>query len=122
MPNVLDKRTMDYHTGYIMAVTYVRPGDNSVTSWQLTLRYSIFRTLNAKISKFLGGTSFDSRTHFPSKASTFLVGINDKVRNSRMEQLDHWMREILSSALIMTIPEVVEGLLELLEVEARVSD
>ena len=39
-----------------------------------------------------------------------------------MNQLDTWMREVLTSALIMTIPEVVEGILELFEVEARVSD
>ena len=96
--------------------------DNQIVSWQLTLRYSVFRNLNAKIAKYLQGTSFDSRTAFPSKVTTFFTGITDKVRNERMNQLDAWMKEILSSALIMTVPEVADGILEVLEVEARVSD
>ena len=50
------------------------------------------------------------------------MGITDKVRNERMNQLDVWMREILNSALVMTIPEVADAVLEVLEVESRVSD
>lgn len=122
MPNVLDSESKDYHTGYIMVVTYNRLADNHPQSWQLTLRYSVFRALNAKITKHIGGTIFDARCRFPSKAATLFSGMTDKVRNDRMQQLDAWMREILSSALIMTVPEVVDAILEVLEVEARVSD
>ena len=122
LPNLLDKDTKDYHTGYIMLVQYQRLADNQLISWQLTLRYSVFRALNNRIAKYIQGTSIDSRVHFPSKVSTFFTGITDKVRNDRMNQLDAWMREILNSALIMTIPEVADAVLEVLEVEARVSD
>ena len=122
MPNVLDAETKDYHTGYIMTVTYNRLSNNYPQNWQLTLRYSVFRNLNARISKYIAGTSFDHRAHFPSKVATFFTGMTDRVRNDRMQQLDMWLREVLSSALLMTIPEVAEAVLEVLEVEARVSD
>ena len=122
LPNLLDAETKDFHTGYIMLVSYQRLADNQLISWQLTLRYSVFRNLNNKISKYIAGTSIDSRVHFPSKVSTFFMGITDKVRNERMNQLDLWMREILNSALVMTIPEVADAVLEVLEVESRVSD
>lgn len=122
LPNLLDSETKDFHTGYIMLVSYQRLCDNQLISWQLTLRYSVFRNLNNKISKYISGTSIDSRVHFPSKVTTFFTGITDKVRNERMNQLDAWMREILNSALIMTIPEVADAVLEVLEVESRVSD
>eukprot|EP01032_Pedospumella_encystans_P007580 gene7580-9081_t len=122
LPNLLDAETKDFHTGYIMLVSYQRLADNQLISWQLTLRYSVFRNLNNKVSKYIAGTSIDSRVHFPSKVSTFFMGITDKVRNERMNQLDLWMREILNSALVMTIPEVADAVLEVLEVESRVSD
>jgi hypothetical protein len=111
MPNVLDNETKDYHTGYIMVVTYTRISDGMSQSWQLTLRYSVFRNL-----------SINGKAAFPSRVTTLFLGITDKVRNERMNQLDAWMREVLSSALIMTIPEVVESMFEVLEVEARVND
>lgn len=122
MPNCLDNETKDYHTGYIMTVSYQRLQGSGVQSWQLTLRYSVFRNLNAKIAKFLPSSAIDSRAAFPSKVATFFTGITDKVRNERMGQLDLWMRGVLSSALLMTIPEVVEAVLEVLEVDARVSE
>lgn len=122
MPNCLDNETKDYHTGYIMAVTYQRLQGNGVQTWQLTLRYSVFRNLNAKISKYLPSAAIDPRAAFPSKVTTLFSGITDKVRNDRMNQLDLWMRGVLSSALLMTIPEVVEAIIEVLEIEARVSE
>jgi hypothetical protein len=122
MPNVLDPETKDYHTGYIAVVTYHRLADGAPISWQLTLRYSVFRALNSKISRHQSGTQFDAKCRFPSKVTTLFTGISDKVRNDRMQQLDGWMRELLTSAVIMTIPEVAEAILEVLEVEARVSD
>jgi hypothetical protein len=122
MPNVLDNETKDYHTGYIMVVTYTRITDGMSQSWQLTLRYSVFRNLSLKIAKYLNGVSFSGKAAFPSRVTTLFMGITDKVRNERMSQLDAWMREVLSSALIMTVPEVVDSVYEVLEVEARVND
>jgi len=121
MPNVLVGASKDYHTGYVMVVSYSRLIDNVHQQWHLTLRYSDFRTLSRKLSKFLP-SSLSGQFGLNSKMSTLISGCNDKVRQERMIQVDRWLKELLCSGSIMTVPEVAETIMETLEIETRGSD
>jgi hypothetical protein len=116
------KTTKAVHTGYVMQVSYLRISDGLQQAWELTYHYHVFRDLHHKLSRYLPASSFDADSQFPNMVITFLTGFSDKVKFERLAQLDRWMVKICSSALIMTVPEVAQALLDFLEVEARVSE
>ncbi len=58
MPNFQDQDKKDFHTCYVVTVTYNKIGcpNNELVSYQLTLRYSQFKELHEATQRYLRDT------------------------------------------------------------------
>jgi len=81
----------------------------------------VFKALYNKVKKHLRPCGVD--VQFPgSDVVALLSGMTDAKRTERMNDLDLWMRAVTTNAMLLTIPAAADAVLEVLEVEARVSE
>lgn len=107
LPNLMEADGTDYHTGYVMSIGYITLLEDTVQSWQLTLRYNRFKAIHTVVSKY---SHLQALKH-PFPASTlgqWLAGVSDADRTIRMDSLDAWLREVTLSPVLMTVQEVAE--------------
>lgn len=120
MPNFQEDDKKDYHTCYVVTVTYHRiahPQD-ALISYRITLRYNQFKDLHIALQRHLKHTEIIEP--FPmASVSQSLFGLDDNQRNERMNRLDAWLREVLINAIAMTTKEIVQAVYRLLEVEQQ---
>jgi hypothetical protein len=118
MPNYQEADRHDFHTCYMIHVSYNCIDSNRLLTWQLSIRYRMFKDVYDIVERYL--PFGNANENFP--LSTFaqsLLGIDDKVRNDRMRKFDVWLREILSNPIAMTTREILLAIYKLLEVDIR---
>lgn len=111
LPNFLDSRNADYHTRYVCNISYYMI-NSTIQSWQVDFRYSNIKDLYFIVQKYASeiNSICPMIETFPlSTVSQGLFGIDDKVRNERMNKFDLWLRELIMNPLAMTIWEIVEA-------------
>ncbi len=86
--------------------------NSTIQSWQVDFRYSNIKDLYFIVQKYASeiNSICPMIETFPlSTVSQGLFGIDDKVRNERMNKFDLWLRELIMNPLAMTIWEIVEA-------------
>lgn len=122
LPNFMDTAIRDYHTGYVISITYDQVGNTRILTWQVTVRYSQMKAFYDFIHRHKPGNVI-LHEQFPfATMSQNVVGVTDEVRNFRMEKFDLWLKEIVYHPLLMTKKETLEATMDLLELDKHVID
>lgn len=120
LPNFLDTGLRDYHTGYVISITYDQIMTTRILTWQVTVRYSQMKAYHDLIKRY-APKNVILHKEFPfATLSHSLNGINDEIRNDRMEKFDSWLKEIVSHPLLMTQRDIVDATMSLLELDLHV--
>ena len=123
MPNYQEADKHDFHTCYMVHVTYNCIDSNRVLAWQLSVRYRSFKELYDIVQRYWPldiNSSTSINAQFPlSTLSQSLWGIDDTVRNERMRKFDCWLRELVLNSAAMTTREILLAVYKLLEVDIR---
>ncbi len=118
MPNYQEADKHDYHTCYVVTVTYNAIGSHQLISWQLTIRYNKFKEMYDVVNRHLKHGNIGAP--FPlSNISNALFGIDDNLRNDRMQKFDVWLRELTANPVAMTTKEILLTVYRILEVDSR---
>lgn len=118
MPNYQEADKHDYHTCYVVTVTYNVIGSHQLISWQLTVRYNKFKELYDIVNRYLKHGNIS--VPFPlSSITNALFGIDDNLRNERMNKFDAWLREVTANPVAMTTKEILLAVHRILEIDTR---
>ena len=106
------------YVGYFISISTNDAVSSNQISWKIIRRFSEFHSLYCKISSYISRSFKNGSMTYPfrdDRMKVWMLGSTDNICNTRKDNLDGWLREIMTSPLMMTVPAVRDAVYKFLD-------